>query len=78
MSESDPKPPCTGPGQKKRPALGGITAGAALLGLALGTMVGCPPPGQLLYGVPADDDDSAIGDDDDSAGDDDDSAPTNG
>ena len=78
MSESEsPDTPhvCTGPCQKKKPAIAEISAGAALLGLALGAMVGCDPtpPGQPLYGVPADDDDSAIGDDDDASGDDDDS-----
>jgi hypothetical protein len=67
---ADTKHICTGECRKKKPPIAEISAGAALLGLALGAMVGCvDPPGgtQPLYGVPADDDDSAV-DDDDSAG----------
>lgn len=76
MPESDDtKTTCSGPCQKKTPSLTEISVGGALLGLALGAMVGCDPQPQPqpLYGVPADDDDSAMQDDDD-AGDDDDSA----
>lgn len=71
----EPKHTCTGPCRKKQPPVGEISAGAALLGLAL--LAGCPTDiggggDQPLYGIPVDDDDSAEVDDDDSAFDDDD------
>jgi hypothetical protein len=42
MADNDDKPACTGP-CKKKPAAGEIGTGAALLGLALGAMIGCAP-----------------------------------
>ena len=58
---------CAGPCRKKKPELGAITTGAAILGLTV-ALAGCPPMlAQPEYGVAADDDDSAeVGDDDDS------------
>lgn len=68
--------PCSGPCRHKKPNPAEISAGAALLGLALGSMVGCAPEiVQPLYGTVADDDDSAVVDDDDSVVDDDDVEP---
>ena len=58
---------CTGPCPKKKPDLTAITTGAAILGLTVAGLVGCPPErAQPAYGVAQDDDDSAMEDDDDS------------
>ena len=76
-----PKKVCSGPCRKK-PPIGEMSAGAALLGLAL--RAGCPPDlggggaVQPLYGVPGDDDDSAQVDDDDATDDDDADQPLYG
>lgn len=58
----------------KKPSLTDMAKGAAVLGLAIGAIgVGCPTNDpQPAYGIPFDDDDSAM--DDDDASDDDDSA----
>lgn len=63
------------PTLKTGPSLVHMAKGAAILGLAIGSLAGCPVTGnggaQPLYGVVQDDDDSAS--DDDDAADDDDS-----
>jgi hypothetical protein len=76
--DADDVPTATEPERTVRktgPSLVHMAKGAAILGLAIGSLAGCPVTGnggaQPLYGVVQDDDDSAS--DDDDAADDDDS-----
>ena len=70
----DPNHICTAACVSPRPSLSDMAKGAAILGLAIGSLAGCPVPGnggdQPLYGVVQDDDDSASDDDDDADDDD--------
>jgi hypothetical protein len=85
MNDDSNQPTLLPPAEPDRPALNRVPSlvhmakGAAILGLAIGGLAGCPGTGggnggetsQPLYGVSQDDDDSAS--DDDDAADDDDS-----
>ncbi len=71
---SEATPACSGRCTPRKLSVGGMSKGAALLGLALGTLVACPPVLQPGDGVPSDDDDSAPMDDDDATAADDDDA----